>query len=476
MSINDRAFGFAQIGYIVVVLLALLLFPGADILFTSLSMVGVWIIVSVAYQSMPWRNREGWWTLLIATTILSLGIIANVHLFTTLSGGTTQLPTLLNPDAARYYNDALHSAGSPMGIATDFKNHGYGLIISWVWSMTGVSIVPPLILNMLLMLMAIIMCGGIAWRVLRGTTTKSGRWIASCNMIIATCVCYFLNSGTLLLKEAGIIFAFSLIGLALTSLVIPTSSQRNSIIFLLMFALGTVILSFLRYNYLFMPIIGVIILVKWERNTLFSGSIMVLLAILCWIATATLAGHHQFNISDSTAHIINGTAMGNAFFIDNPDHITYNKLVNGYFSFPWWQKCLLLPMTAAVQYLIPLPWGFSDDITYGYTLAYAHVSYPWYAVGALILFYFISAMRRSPDALRRLSAWGALMWLVPAFLFAGTVSRYTLPFLPLLTPSATYIIATWKQHTMLRRWIWIYCILLIIGLVSGYIVQKGLLP
>lgn len=476
MSINDRAFGFAQIGYIIVVLLALLLLPGADLLFTSLSMAGVWIIVSAIYQSMPWRNREGWWTLLIATTILSLGIITNVHHFTTLSGGTAQLPTLLNPDAARYYNDALNSVGNPNGIATDFKNHGYGLIISWIWGITGVSIVPPLILNMLLMLMAIIMCGGIAWRVLRGTTSKSGRWIASCAMIMATSVCYFLNSGTLLLKEAGLIFAFSLIGLAMTSLVIPASSQRNTIIFLLMFALGAVILSFLRYNYLLMPIIGIIILVKWQRNTLISGGIMALTAIVCWITTATLADYHQFDLTGSTAHIISGTAMNNAFFLDNPGHTTYNNIVDGYFSFPWWKKCLLLPMTAAVQYLIPLPWGFSDDIDFGYTLAYAHVSYPWYAVGALILFYFISAMRRSPDALRRLSAWGALMWLVPAFLFAGTVSRYTLPMLPLLIPSATYIVATWKQHTTLKRWLWCYTILLIIGLASGFVVQKGLLP
>ena len=82
MTINDRAFGFAQLGFVVVVLIALLLLPGAHVLSTFLSLVGGWIIVSGVYQAAPWRNREGWWTLLIAATVMSVGMIANVHYFT----------------------------------------------------------------------------------------------------------------------------------------------------------------------------------------------------------------------------------------------------------------------------------------------------------------------------------------------------------------------------------------------------------
>ena len=82
MTINDRAFGFAQLGYVLVVLLALILLPGAQFFTSLLAMLGVWALVSGVYQAAPWRNREGWWTLLVATTLLAVGVIANVHYFT----------------------------------------------------------------------------------------------------------------------------------------------------------------------------------------------------------------------------------------------------------------------------------------------------------------------------------------------------------------------------------------------------------
>lgn len=473
MTINDRVFGFAQLGYLVVVLLSLLMLPGADILTTLPAMGGVWLFVSAIYQAAPWRSRQGWWTLLVVTTILAVGIIANVHYFTVKAGATTEVPLLLNFDSARYYNDALYTIGHTAGIASDAKNHGYGLLISWLWRVTGVTIVAPMIVNMLAMLLSIVLCGGVAWRVLRGKTEYSGRWIATCAMIMSASVCYFLNSGTLLLKEALLIFAFSMIGFSITILVEPPTSRRRYIKMLLIFIGGAVILSFLRYNFLLMPVIGAVILVKWQRRQLITALIMVSVCVICWIFTASLVYHSQIEMIEVSGHIIGGEGITNSFFLDDPHHATYNKIVEGYFDYPWWQKLLILPMSMAVQYLIPLPWAFADDLQYGYSLVLAHVSYPWYAVGGLILYYLISGMRRSPDILRRLTAWGVLMWIVPAYLFAGTVSRYTLPMLPILIPSAVYVVATWRQHTSMRRWIWVYSILLVIALVGAYIVQQG---
>ena len=106
MTINDRAFAYAQVGYVLVVLLALILMPGAHVITTLIAMVGVWCVVSGVYQAAPWRNREGWWTLLIAATILAVGIIANVHCFTVKAGATTELPLLNNPDSYRFHYNA----------------------------------------------------------------------------------------------------------------------------------------------------------------------------------------------------------------------------------------------------------------------------------------------------------------------------------------------------------------------------------
>ena len=473
MTINDRAFGYAQLGYVLVVLLALILLPGAQIITTLLAMLGVWALVSGIYQAAPWRNREGWWTLLVATTLLAVGVIANVHYFTINAGATTELPLLQNPDSLRFYNDALYTMGHDLGVAADMKNHGYGMLIAMLWHITGITIVAPLVINMTAILLSIVLCGGIAWRMLRGETTHSGRWIASCAMIMSASVCYFLNSGTLLLKESLLIFAFAMIAYSMTSLVKMPTSRRRKVKMLLMFLVGAIILSMLRYNFLFMPIVGAVILVKWQREHLFMGAMMIVICVLSWVGYSSIMYNNQMEMAETSAKILTGFGLNDSFFLNNSDHRLYNQIVEGYFDYPWWQKLLILPMSAAVQYLIPLPWGFGDDIQYGYTLAYAHVSFQWYAVGGLIVYYFMTAMRRSPDILRRVTAWGALMWLVPAYLFAGTVSRYTLPLLPILIPSAVYVVATWRQHTSMRRWIWIYTILLVVALVAAYFVQQG---
>ena len=240
MTVNDHAFIYAQWGYILLVILALIMFPGASFFPTLLALIGVWVVVSILYRRAPWRNSEGWWTLLIATALMAVGVIVNVHCFTAQVGATTELPVLLNPDSSRFYNDALYAIGYSQGVPADLKNHGYGLLISWLWNFTGVTIVAPLVVNMFAMLLSIILCGGIAWRMLRGETPKSGRWIASCAMMMSASVCYFLNSGTLLLKEALLILAFSLITFAMTSLVNCSLRRRVNIMMIIMFGIGVV--------------------------------------------------------------------------------------------------------------------------------------------------------------------------------------------------------------------------------------------
>lgn len=471
MSIKINTFECAQIGYILLVSLALILMPGADFFLTLTALIGVWVVVFFVYRVVPWYSEAGKWTLLIATMILALGIISNVHLYTTISGGTTVNPILLNSDAARFFNDALYAMDSSIGGATDIKNHGYGLLVSWLWRMTGITIVSPLVVNMLLMLFSVIMSGGISWRVLSGETCRSGQWVASCAMILIASVCYFLNSGTLLLKESIIIFSFSITAFSLTSLAKLPETGSRQLLMLILWSMGVVLLSFTRYNMLFLLIMGVMLMVKWRRRQLMLGIAMILICIACLIAVSVVFHSMQVEMSETTGKIMSGYGMNNSFFLDS-DHVIYTEFIKGYFDYPWWQKVLLLPLSGAVQYLIPLPWGFGDDIHFGYTLAYAHVSYPWYVVGGLILYYFLFLMRQSPVLLRRFAVWGALVWLLPAYLFAGTVSRYTLPILSVLIPCAVYVLASWRNHLRFKQWMICYGMMLVVALVMVCIFQK----
>lgn len=475
MGFKNRAFTFAQTGYILIVLLALFIFPGADIYLTLLAMVGVWVITSIIYRHTPWHNRAGWWTLLIASTILAVGIVANVHYFTIHSGGSTQLPILQNPDSFRFHYDALFSAGHSAGIPTDTKNHGYGMFISWLWNITGITIVAPMVLNMLFVLIGVILSGGITWKILQGRTQKSSNWCATCAMIMTSSVCYYLNSGTLLLKEAGLIFAFPLVTYCIISIQELPISRLQLAKLLGLFILGIILITILRFYFLIMVIIGILMMAKWQQKNIVFNSVLIAICICSWLGESSFIYTDYSRMPEDTSLIIAGRELDDAFFFDNSDHLTYNSIVKGYLGYPWWLKTILLPMTAAVQYLIPLPWGFCDDIHFGYTLAYAHISYPWYIIGGLILYFIIFKFRNSPKALQRLILWGVLMWLVPAYLFAGTVSRYALPMLPLIIPAAVYIASKWHECKKMKLWIWCYCSILVIGLIAGYIVQKGVL-
>lgn len=477
MIFRNPTFIFAQCGCLFLVFVALLLMPGASVVPTMLAMFTVWILVSMVYVSTPWQNTAGWWTLLIASTLLSIGVIANVHYFTIHSGGTTQLPVLHNPDAFKFYYDALYSVGHSSGVAADAKNHGYGMLISWIWRVTGITIVAPMIVNMLFVLIGIIFSGGIAYRILKGQTPRSDRWIATCAMIMTSSVCYFLNSGTLLLKEAGLIFSFSLIAYVIVSIEEQNISRLHIVKLLMLFVLGVVLLAILRFNFLIMVVVGVLMMAKWQPKNIVINIVLVLVCVSCWIAVSSLMYADYSRMPEVTSQIMKGKGLNGTFFVGNADHEMYNAIVEGYFDYPWWKKVALLPMTAAVQYLIPLPWGFSDDIHFGYTLAYAHISYPWYILGGLILYFIIFEMHRSPVSLQRIVGWGALMWLVPAYLFAGTVSRYALPLLLLIIPGAVYVVAKWREvnGVRLKVWCWCYGLLLLVGLIAGYIVQKGVL-
>ena len=204
---------------------------------------------------------------------------------------------------------------------------------------------------------------------------------------------------------------------------------------------------------------------------------LVAICVCCWLGESLFLYNDYSRMPEVATQIMGGKGLDGAFFVGNEDHQSYNLIVDGYFGYPWWKKVILLPMTAAVQYLIPLPWGFCDDVHFGYTLAYAHISYPWYVIGGLILYFVAFEMHRASIRFQRIVEWGGLMWLVPAFLFAGTVSRYTLPILPLIIPAAVYVVAKWHELNKLKLkvWCWGYGVILVIGLLSGYLVQKGVL-
>lgn len=466
---TKHSFRIAQLCYIIIVLIALWMLPGAEVWSTCGAMIAVWLCVSVIYRYTPWYSNKGRWILLVASTLLSVGVIANVHYFTVALGGTTELPVLNNPDAHRYYYDALASVGHPVGVFSPLKQHGYGLLISWLWRITGITIVSPLVVNMMAILLCIIVSGGITWQVLRNCGNRTSQ--STIAMSLTAVVCYYLNSGTLLLKEAGVCFAMVLVALSFTGIYATPKMLRNKVLLWIGFGVGCILLAFMRHTYLLMIPIGALVMLRWNRQSVATGVIMAISGVAIMVVCAKLT--EEPSVVGLPQGAIQGITVKTSFFYDHAQHRAYNDIVAGYFDIPIWKRLLYLPMSAVVQYLVPFPWNFARDMGFGYTLAYAHVAYPWYAVGGLVLYYLFVGWHKSPRILIRMSLCGVVLWLIPAYLFAGTVSRYGLPMLPMLVPSAVYVVACCRHSRMFRWWCVGYIVLLVLTLVVAYNLQQS---
>ena len=109
-------------------------------------------------------------------------------------------------------------------------------------------------------------------------------------------------------------------------------------------------------------------------------------------------------------------------------------------------------------------------MVYGFTQWYSHLSYPWYAISGIVAYFYLFAFCKChDDNLKRLALAGLLLWLVPAYIFAGSVSRYSLCFLPLIVPAAAYVISKgcYRNRSFII-WFAIYVTGVAAGLITIY--------
>lgn len=474
MSFNDRSFGWAQLAYILLTAAAALIWPGAGFWRTVASLTGVWVVVSLLYQYTRPRNSAGWWTLLAATTVLSIGVIVNVWYFTTASGVTVSDPVLDNHDARDYFDSSLAVITGAEELPTHHRM-AIARFIAQIWSVTGVSIFSPIVVNMTMMLAAVIVSGLISERLLRGVTGRSPQWVTTCAMIMTAGVCYYLNSGTVLLKDAAVSLAMALCAFGVTGIPRPFANRCNRGLAVGCFCVGILLMAMARFQYIWIVVAGIVLLLLltgWRR-----WGLAAVLLVLCggaWL----LAGMHVVTSIEAETVVsdaIEGPILRFSwFFSDIPGHEVYDQYVgNSYFYWPVWKKLLWLPVSAVTQYLIPFPWNYIRDTNFGPTLAYAHFAYPWYAVGSLVLYFIGGCVRRAPRELTAWTAWAVMAWLLPAYMVAGTVSRYGLPFLPMLVPAAVYVAAQCTRLKSWRVWMSIYTVALAVTLIVCHHLQSS---
>ncbi|MEG0700784.1 MAG: hypothetical protein RR442_04545 [Muribaculaceae bacterium] len=432
-----------------------------------------YLIPRFIYSRSNIVHITGQWAILIAALIIAIGITINIWQFTEVMGGTISHPILINNDSGRFYKVALAMYyGNEYGDSVAFL--GFPFIISLIWKVTGVSILVPLFLNMLFTLLSIVISAFISVRLLSTEFEGKSRIIGSIAIIITGSCCYYLGCGMIILKEPGLYLGVAMTGYSLTTIYRPrkraTIKEWTDII---IFAIGAIFIALNRVAFCYVVILGILLLTSYRSKQILRKAVLMFIIII----GITFIGNElaTYGVSNQV-EIAKGSKL-ETLYMTTAQQQAYGNIIGDYFHYPLWKRTVLLPVSMITQYLIPFPWNFMRDTPFGYSQIYSHFTYPWYLIGGIILFYYLFVGWKKKSNIGLWSVWALICFSVPAFFFAGSVSRYWLPFLPLFVPSAVYVILSLYNNKNNQKLFTIfaktYIIVLICTLLICHYLQKA---
>lgn len=424
------------------VLAALALWPGASMPTALCSFTVAGLAAACALAACRWRSRAGAYLLLAALTVLVCGVILNVNYYTVGSGGSLTHPVLQNTDADRAWWCAVALINEDVVLGTFTGYPTYVAIMLF-----GRDIFVAIMVDVLCCLLTLVASGELAWRLTRCRRTAFG------TMLALSLMCYFMVQATLLIKDVPLALGVALLALGLVRL-----RQRAAATGATWALIGAsvVIAAVYRPNLLFFYIPGAVIVGAGRRLDLRFAAVIA----LCLAAWALMEALLQKNPDPVQL------AMGSPKYdFAQVKTMVWDRMTGEYSTFPVWKKLLLLPASVVLQFLIPFPWNYARDMVFGPTLAVAHFGYTWYLAGGLFLYWLAVLSRRSPALMVRLALWAVLLYVATAYAFSGRISRYCLPYLPLIMPAVAYTAVTSWRDRRLRVWMGVFAALMGVALV-----------
>lgn len=437
-------FACAQLIALAVLASVIVVFPSSSLVPDLLRYFGAWVVADFCYRRLCPVNPGGRYVILVVWLLLAVGVSLNSWWFTGASGGTPSQPVLVNNDSALAWSRMAEViSGAPLMEFSPRETFGTFLALLSVGGTPTIG--GELTMSMLATLIAIVLTGAVSGRMAlsSGSTEREAARISTAAMILTASVSYFLASGTLLLKDPWCCMIMAILLFAVYGV---RRISVKAILALLCIGLSLLI----RHNLLpLFAVAFVIVSIKASRSERVLYLIVAFVSVVAYFAmSAYLSAYVMATDGTSNFNLDEGCDERLA---------AYNTVAGGYVYSEWWRQALYLPFSLVVQYLIPLPWAFGRDVVFGPTQAWAHVSYLWYAVGAVILFYLFFRIRRSPWSYASACIFGVFATVATAYITGGTVSRYCLPWLPWLVPGAAWLVATGGLRCKaFKIWAWCY--------------------
>ena len=438
--------------------LALCVCPAAG-LGTAVMLACIWVCVLLAARILHLDSKAERWALLGAMIFLGVLLILNTDFFLSHAGAKQDAPYLANHDSARYWgiiNAILASHAVP---SDTFVNYTYITApLAKLFGLRGV-----LGLNALCTMLTLCFSGRIA----RECSPHKPSDTSAATIVMLTLAFNFMAHGTVLLKDAVMIAGFS--GAVAALLILRNSGHRNhpwALAGALIACIATITVRTLSVP---MLIIFILALMPWKevsegkqkRTALIFGAIALvciataIILNLCMDNTAVTIARNTVRVSDET--IFSNSQRGSSL----------SSFISAYPGMHVWQRVAALPLTMALQLFIPLPWTYLRHIDYGPSMMLAHVGYPLYIEAGLVMYFFIFALRKAPRRLALTSGAGLLFFIMMAYAYGGTVSRYALMLLPLLIPAGAWVLVNFRRERALKLWMLAYTLLLAVALGIG---------
>lgn len=439
----------------------------------------VWLLTLAAYWRTEWHSTRGAALLAIVMTVVGTLVMLNLWWFTSRSGGSYLYPSLANFDAHRNWSASLWLMDLPGGeLSAQTKDNGYSYAI-WMLTpfMRHTGIIVPLMLNALAVMLTVILTGSMCVRLLRPVHQSSAQRIGTLGMLLCASICYLLATGAILIKDALVIFAMT----AAARVALGASSQRirpafNPIWATLLWCVACLLLGAMRN--LCLPMIVLLLLALQRRNRQVRPLGVTVFMVVFALGVAYLSSE-LFNTENLERLTAVDSGEANAGYTMHTDHhAAFIKIIGDkdeFVSWPFWRKLIWMPVAVVLQFFIPLPWNWGSTLDFGPSQIWARIGLPWYIIGGVIIYYCVFLLwRRSPRQLRRLTVCALVFWLCPCYAVMGTVSRYALPFIPMMLPAAVYALCRDWSRSRLARWMMWWVLAVLTGLVAIYILQRWL--
>ena len=379
------------------------------------------------------------------------------------TGGYTLHQPNLDGDSLKYYKWAwYHYDGSVPWEKVIFP--GFPCMILCLFKAFGVSVIWPQALNLMFTLLAVVLTGMTTRRLLAHRVKAMPSALLAGGMLLCFALTYNLMMGISILKEGSIGMAMALAGFAMSSMSASDEERFQPWRDLLLMALACALLGAVRTTYLYIVLAGIVIMALPHLRRDWGMALTMVALVVVALVVGNYFAAYSF---DRHVKIVNGGWNMQRFYVIRGPQGFYRDLIGYYFLFSPLHRVAMLPLTASIQFFVPFPWlNGESPILFNYL---CRVSYTWYLLGGVVLFYFAFMSWRGRENMGAWPWWPALAFVMLAYVMGGSITRYVLPVQPLFIPVAMYVLCRvieGHRRKAFVRWMVLFVLLVAVVLMT----------